>query len=85
MFTVINDAADAYRGIIPADRWKEPYMPREELSEEISDGVVFYGYTIDGELVGLMGIQDKGDITLMRHAYVQTSHRRQGIGGQLLA
>ncbi len=85
MFAVINDAADAYRGIIPEDRWKEPYMPREELREEIDDDVVFYGYTTGGELVGLMGIQDKGDVTLMRHAYVRTGSRRCGIGSQLLA
>ncbi|KPJ75888.1 MAG: GNAT family acetyltransferase [Deltaproteobacteria bacterium SG8_13] len=84
MFAVINDAADAYRGIIPEDRWKEPYMPREELQEEIDSGVVFYGFTARGELVGLMGIQDKGDVTLMRHAYVRTSRRREGIGSQLL-
>ncbi len=85
MFAVINDAADAYRGIIPEDRWKEPYMPRKELREEIDDGVVFYGYTTGGELIGVMGIQDKGDVTLMRHAYVRTGRRRCGIGSQLLA
>lgn len=84
MFAVINDAAAAYRGIIPEDRWKEPYMPREELRKEIADGVVFYGYTIAGDLMGLMGVQDKGDVTLMRHAYVRTHRHRQGIGSQLL-
>jgi GNAT superfamily N-acetyltransferase len=85
MLAIINDAADAYRGIIPADRWKDPYMPREELREEIDAGVVFYGYTSGGKLVGLMGIQDKGEVTLMRHAYVRTSRWRQGIGSRLLA
>jgi GNAT superfamily N-acetyltransferase len=60
-------------------------MPREELREEIAAGVAFYGYIIDGELIGLMGIQDKGDVTLLRHAYVQTTRRRQGIGSQLLS
>ena len=85
MLAVINDAAAAYRGIIPVDRWKEPYMPREELRQEIEDGVVFYAYITGGELIALMGIQDKGDVTLMRHAYVRTSRRRQGIGGRLLA
>ena len=84
MLVVINDAADAYRGIIPEDRWKDPYMPRNELHEEITAGVEFFGYAIDDKLIGLMGIQDRGDVTLMRHAYVQTSHRRQGIGSQLL-
>ena len=84
IFEVVNDAANAYRGIIPTDRWKEPYMPREELQNEINDGVVFYGYSADGELIGVMGIQDKGDVTLMRHAYVRTSRRNQGIGSRLL-
>ena len=85
MLAVINDAAGAYRGIIPEDRWKEPYMPRGELTEEMAAGVEFYGYAIDGELLGLMGIQDRGEVTLMRHAYVRTSQRRQGIGSQLLS
>ena len=84
MLAVINEAADAYRGIIPEDRWKEPYMPREELREEIDAGVVFYGFIADGELVGLMGIQDRGKVALMRHAYVRTHRHRQGIGSQLL-
>ena len=85
MFTLINDAAAAYRGNIPADCWKEPYMPRQELRREIGQGVVFYGYLAGQELVGLMGIQDKGAVTLMRHAYVQTSRHRQGVGSRLLA
>ena len=85
MLEAINDAAAAYRGIIPEDRWKEPYMPRNELQEEMAAGVEFYCYTIDGELIGLMGIQDRGDVTLMRHAYVRTNQRRQGIGSQLLS
>ncbi len=85
IFQVINDAAQAYSGIIPADRWKEPYMPREELRQEMSDGVVFLGYEEDGELAGVMGTQDVQDVTLIRHAYVCTAQRNQGIGGQLLA
>jgi len=84
VYEIINDAAIAYRGIIPADRWKEPYMPKEELRHEIDDGVVFWGYEIDGELCGVMGIQDVKDATLIRHAYVKTSKRNRGIGGQLL-
>ena len=84
MLTVINDAAAAYRGIIPADRWKDPYMPGEELREEIEGGVLFYGYTAEDELIGVMGIQDKGDVTLMRHAYVRTHWRNKGIGSRLL-
>ena len=85
IYQIINDAAQAYRGIIPVDRWQEPYMPREELREEISTGVVFLGYEVDGRLAGVMGTQDVEDVTLIRHAYVRTDRRNQGIGGQLLA
>ena len=79
ILTVVNDAAQVYKGIIPADRWKEPYMPAEELKKEISDGVEFYGFK-DGILVGVMGIQRVRDVTLIRHAYVLRSHQRKGIG-----
>ena len=82
--SIINDGAQAYKGIIPADRWHEPYMPLDDLVEEIGRGVVFWGYEADGELVGVMGIQDRGDVDLIRHAYVRTAHRRQGIGAKLL-
>ena len=85
IYEIINDAAQAYRGIIPPDRWHEPYMPREELREEISAGVAFLGYEQDGELAGVMGIQDVQDVTLIRHAYVRTSQQGRGIGGVLLA
>lgn len=84
IFQVINDAAEAYRGIIPVDRWHEPYMPREELRAEVSAGVAFLGYEKDGELAGVMGTQDVQDVTLIRHAYVRTPQRGQGIGGELL-
>ena len=84
IYEIINDAAQAYRGIIPSDRWHDPYMPRKELLEEISSGVVFLGYEKEGELVGVMGTQDVQDVTLIRHAYVRTAHRNQGIGGELL-
>lgn len=85
MYQVINDAAQAYRDIIPADRWKEPYMPREELRDEIAAGVTFLGYEEDSELAGVMGTQDVQDVTLIRHAYVRTHRHNQGIGGQLLS
>ena len=85
MYEIVNDAAQAYKGIIPADRWKEPYMPREELQHEIDDGVQFWGCEEDGELIGVMGIQDVQDVTLIRHAYVRTTQRRKGIGGKLLS
>jgi len=84
MFSIINDAAQAYKGIIPADRWHEPYMPMAELTAQIADGIVFSGYESNGKLVGVMGIQDKGDVTLIRHAYVSTRERRKGIGEELL-
>jgi N-acetylglutamate synthase-like GNAT family acetyltransferase len=82
---IINDAAQAYKGMIPADRWKEPYMPKEYLRHEMDAGVVFWGYEENGELLGVMGIQDVQDVTLIRHAYVRTLRRNQGIGGKLIA
>lgn len=85
IYSIINDAAKAYRGVIPEDRWKEPYMPREELQQEIDDGVVFWGYEVDGELIGVAGIQHVQDATLIRHAYVRTTRQSQGIGGKLLS
>ena len=85
MYAIINDAARAYRGVIPEDRWHEPYMPREDLRREIGDGVRFWGFEEDGKLIGVMGIQDAGDVTLIRHAYVTTSERRKGIGSMLLS
>lgn len=84
LFAIINDAAQAYKGVIPADRWHEPYMPMNELRQEIRDGVQFWGYESDGELIGCMGIQDKGDVALIRHAYVKTARRNQGFGTKLL-
>jgi len=84
MYSIINDAAQAYKGIIPADRWHEPYMPMDELKRQLADGIVFSGCESEGELVGVMGIQDKGDVTLIRHAYVRTSARRKGVGEKLL-
>ena len=82
---IINDAAQAYKGVIPADCWSDPYMPQAELTDEIAAGVMFLGYEQGGELVGVMGVQDVADVKLIRHAYVRTSHRNQGIGGALLA
>jgi N-acetylglutamate synthase-like GNAT family acetyltransferase len=81
---IINDAASAYRGIIPADRWHEPYMPDEELRKQIEEGVEFWGYREDDNLIGVMGIQPRLDVTLIRHAYVRTSERNKGIGAKLL-
>lgn len=84
ILNVVYEAAQAYRGIIPADRWKEPYMPAEELREEITEGVEFYGCKDNGILVGVMGIQRVRDVTLIRHAYVLTNRQRSGIGARLL-
>ena len=97
IYEIVNDAAQAYKGIIPADRWHEPYMGREELQHEIDAGVRFWGYEEEGvdtegvALVGVMGIQDVQDVgdtegvALIRHAYVRTAQRRKGIGGKLLS
>ncbi len=84
ILTVVNDAAAAYKGKIPADRWKEPYMPAEELKEEIECGVQFYGWLENGKVIAVMGIQPINDVTLIRHAYTLTSRQRQGIGEKLL-
>ena len=84
MLAIINDAAQKYRGVIPADRWHEPYMPADELKKEIAAGIVFWVAEEDGRVQGVMGIQDKGDVTLIRHAYVATSQQGKGIGTKLL-
>jgi len=81
---VVNDAAEAYRGVIPEDRWKEPYMSTEELREEIESSVEFYGLVENDVLVAVMGIQHVNDVTLVRHAYVLTNRQRKGIGEKLL-
>jgi len=82
---IVNDAAQAYRGVIPKDRWHEPYMRLAELREEVAAGVRFWACEDAGELIGVMGIQDRGDVDLIRHAYVKTRHRNRGIGARLLA
>lgn len=85
ILAVVNDAAQAYKGVIPADRWHEPYMDRTELEAEIAAGVRFWGCEQNGELAGVMGLQDRGEVDLIRHAYVRTRDRRRGIGARLLA
>ena len=84
ILAIVNAAAEAYRGVIPDDCWHEPYMPREELDEEIAAGVEFWGYEDDGELLGVMGIQAVRDVQLIRHAYVRPATQGRGIGGALL-
>jgi GNAT superfamily N-acetyltransferase len=83
ILAIVNAAAEAYRGIIPADRWHEPYMSRAELDAEIAAGVAFWGHE-DGELDGVMGIQPVRDVVLIRHAYVAPSRQGGGVGGALL-
>jgi len=85
ILNIINDGAQAYRGVIPSDRWKEPYMSSSELKHEIEDGVAFSGWEDDRSLAGVMGIQDVQDVCLIRHAYVRTQQRNHGIGSRLLA
>jgi len=85
IWAIINDGAQAYKGIIPADRWTEPYMSREHLRREIAEGVVFWGYEEAGTLLGVMGLQQVQDVTLVRHAYVRTISQKRGIGARLLA
>ena len=85
MQAIVNAAAEAYRGVIPADRWHEPYLSTDELTEEITaGGVVFWVAELDGRLTGVMGIQDKGDVALVRHAYVTPGVQRAGVGTRLL-
>jgi len=88
IFRIINDAAQAYKGIIPVDRWKEPYMPMDELKEELEAGVIFFGWQEEEEedkLIGVMGFQPVKDTTLIRHAYVLTTYQRRGVGRKLLS
>jgi GNAT superfamily N-acetyltransferase len=84
ILAIINAAAEAYRGVIPADRWHEPYMDARELDSEIASGVEFWGYEAVGELIAVMGIQPVEDVELIRHAYVLPGRQRRGVGGALL-
>jgi GNAT superfamily N-acetyltransferase len=85
ILAIVNAAAEAYRGVIPADRWREPYMPAEELDAEIAAGVAFWGYEDGGELLGIMGIQPVRDVDLIRHAYTAPARQGRGVGGALLS
>lgn len=84
ILTIINDAALAYRGVIPPDRWHDPYMTGEELQTQIEEGVRFSCYVEEKEILGVMGIQEKTEVDLIRHAYVRTNQRNKGIGTILL-
>src|SRR6185295_15985391 len=84
ILAVINRAAEAYRGVIPADRWHDPYMPMDELQREIAAGVQFWVVSGPEGLLGVMGMQDKGPVALVRHAYVAPGTQRTGVGTALL-
>jgi GNAT superfamily N-acetyltransferase len=84
ILAIVNAAAEAYRGVIPADRWHEPYMAADDLDREIATGVAFWGYEDDGALLGVMGVQPVGDVELIRHAYVAPGRQGRGVGGALL-
>ena len=85
ILAIVNAAAEAYRGVIPADRWRDPYMPAAELDAEIASGVKFWGYDDGGQVIGVMGIQPVADVDLIRHAYVVTDRQGEGVGAALLA
>jgi len=84
VLAIINSAAQRYRGVIPDDRWHDPYFSAEYLASEVAAGVRFFGYEANDELLGVMGVQDVGDVTLIRHAYVLPRAQRAGIGAKLL-
>ncbi|HKC62560.1 MAG TPA: GNAT family N-acetyltransferase [Pyrinomonadaceae bacterium] len=84
IFRTINEAAIAYKGVIPSDCWHEPYMTKEELRTQIDGGVQFSCYVDNNQIIGVMGIQYKADVALIRHAYVRTKQRNRGIGSLLL-
>ncbi len=85
IYDIINDGALAYKGVIPKDRWREPYMSKQELQHEMDEGVAFWGYEENGSLAAVMGIQPVQDVTLIRHAYVRAVSQRRGIGARLLS
>jgi N-acetylglutamate synthase-like GNAT family acetyltransferase len=84
MYEIINDASSAYKGHIPDDCWHEPYMSMDELEKQITEGIEFYCYVDGDEIIGVMGIQKRGEVCLIRHAYVRTQKRKGGIGTKLL-
>src|SRR5262245_27352987 len=85
ILSIVNAAAEAYRGVIPADRWHDPYMSDEQLARDIAAGVEFWGYELQGALIGVMGIQPVRDVDLIRHAYVRPGSQRLGVGAALIA
>src|SRR6187549_3888999 len=84
ILAIVNAAAEAYRDVIPADRWHDPYMSAEQLQRDVAVGVDFWGYELDGALIGVMGIQAVRDVDLIRHAYVKPGNQRLGVGAALI-
>ena len=84
ILAIVNAAAEAYRDVIPADRWHDPYMSAEQLQRDVAVGVDFWGYELDGALIGVMGIQPVRDVDLIRHAYVKPGNQRLGVGAALI-
>ncbi len=84
VLAIINAAAGAYRGVIPADRWHDPYMSASELASELGDGVAFSGYSVRDRVVGVMGAQARHNVDLIRHAYVLPEWQGRGVGSHLL-
>ena len=84
ILSIINDAAEVYRGIIPTELWREPYMSADELRKEINSDVRFFCLEVGGSLVAVMGTQSVRDVILIRHAYVRTNRQRKGEGSRLL-
>ena len=84
ILAIVNAAAEAYRDVIPADRWHDPYMSAEQLQRDVAVGVDFWGYELDGALIGVMGIQSVRDVDLIRHAYVKPGNQRLGVGAALI-
>jgi len=82
IYQIINAAATAYNGVIPDDRYQEPYMPEEELLKEMQS-MTFFGWEEDSKLIGVMGFQPVEDVTLIRHAYVLPDYQQKGIGTKL--
>jgi len=85
ILAIVNAAAEAYRDVIPPDRWHEPYMSAEQLARDVAAGIEFWGYELEGKLIGVMGIQPVRDVDLIRHAYVRPGSQRLGVGAALIA
>ncbi len=85
ILAIVNAAAEAYRDVIPTDRWHDPYMSAAHLARDVAAGVEFWGYELEGALIGVMGIQSVRDVDLIRHAYVKPGSQRLGVGAALIS